>query len=209
MRKKSKSDEFGAIGIGTLIVFIALILVAAIAAAVIIGTAEELEEQAETAGQDAENLVEGKINLMYAEGTIDSVSGEIDEVDLYIDLYGSQGVDMRDIVLHVIATPADGTAVSDNLEYNEASPTTASADYFGTEEISDPLDQYDPTSGEYVLGERVKLYLTVDLGLSTTSLSEDSTLQVIIHVGTSGTVTNERMRTPSAYPTGGVVLLED
>ena len=203
MRKK---DEIGAIGIGTLIVFIALILVAAIAAAVIIGTAEDLEERSEQAGQDAEDLVSGKVIIWLAEGSLDA-SGDIDEVDLYLDLYGSSGIDMRDVVLHVVATSSSGGAVSRDLTYSSAATPTSTL-YIVTE-VSDPLSTYDPTSGEYVLGERTSLFITVDLGLSTTTLSEASTLEIFTKVTTSGTVTYDLWRTPSAYPPSGVVLLDE
>jgi len=53
--EKSKTEnETGAIGIGAMIVFIALILVAAVASAVIIQTAEKLQQTAQQTGQDTQ-----------------------------------------------------------------------------------------------------------------------------------------------------------
>lgn len=60
--QSSKSnDQFAAIGIGAMIVFIALILVAAVAAAVIIQTAEKLQQNAQTAGDDTADNMAGKL----------------------------------------------------------------------------------------------------------------------------------------------------
>lgn len=54
-------DELAAIGIGAMIVFIALILVAAVAAAVIIQTAEKLQQNAQATGEDTTDMMAGKI----------------------------------------------------------------------------------------------------------------------------------------------------
>ena len=54
-------DNVAAIGIGAMIVFIALILVAAVAAAVIIQTAEKLQQNAQTAGDDTADNMAGKL----------------------------------------------------------------------------------------------------------------------------------------------------
>ena len=58
-------DE-GSIGIGAMIVFIALILVAAVASTIIIKTAEELQQNAEQTSSDTRKEISGKINIVNA-----------------------------------------------------------------------------------------------------------------------------------------------
>ncbi|MEL0267399.1 MAG: flagellin, partial [Candidatus Poseidoniales archaeon] len=59
--KNENRDDLGAIGIGAMIVFIALILVAAVASAVIIQTAEKLQQNAQSTGEDTTDMMAGKI----------------------------------------------------------------------------------------------------------------------------------------------------
>ena len=59
---KTKSNE-AAIGIGAMIVFIALILVAAVASAVIIQTGEKLQQSAQSTGDDTQDEISGKIKV--------------------------------------------------------------------------------------------------------------------------------------------------
>ena len=58
---KRNNSESGSIGIGAMIVFIALILVAAVASTVIIKTAEELQDRAEKTGDDTRDQISGKL----------------------------------------------------------------------------------------------------------------------------------------------------
>lgn len=58
-----QTDKAAAIGIGAMIVFIALILVAAVAAAVIIQTAEALQQNAQQTGDDTADNMAGKIMI--------------------------------------------------------------------------------------------------------------------------------------------------
>ncbi len=74
INREMKKEEFGAIGIGAMIVFIALILVAAVASAVIIQTAEVLQQQAQSTGDDTQEEIAGKvqvINAFYGAGGAD------------------------------------------------------------------------------------------------------------------------------------------
>jgi len=63
LNKKMDKEEFGAIGIGAMIVFIALILVAAVASAVIIQTAEKLQQNAQATGDDTQEEIAGKVQI--------------------------------------------------------------------------------------------------------------------------------------------------
>ena len=56
-------EDSGSIGIGAMIVFIALILVAAVASTIIIKTAEELQQNAEQTSSDTRQQISGKVAL--------------------------------------------------------------------------------------------------------------------------------------------------
>ena len=63
-RNNERRDDIGSIGIGAMIVFIALILVAAVASAVIIQTGEKLQQNAQQTGSDTQEEIGGKINII-------------------------------------------------------------------------------------------------------------------------------------------------
>ena len=58
-----RRDTEGSIGIGAMIVFIALILVAAVASTIIIKTAEELQQNAENTSSDTRDQISGKVSV--------------------------------------------------------------------------------------------------------------------------------------------------
>src|SRR6056297_109275 len=98
MFEKFDADR-GQVGIGTLIVFIAMVLVAAIAAGVLVNTAGFLQATAEDAGQQSVNKVTNRVDVVNAHGPVNQ-SGEertVDQVFLTVRLAaGSGSVSLED-----------------------------------------------------------------------------------------------------------------
>jgi len=76
--------EEGSIGIGAMIVFIALILVAAVASTIIIKTAEELQQNAENTSSDTRQQISGKVSVadVYVKTTADPLGAAAGDTDI-------------------------------------------------------------------------------------------------------------------------------
>ena len=104
----------GQVGIGTLIVFIAMVLVAAIAAGVLINTAGLLQAQAQSTGEETTAQVSDRIAIGEAVGydttTSDSqnTSGEIDTVNISMRL--AAGADPINLSQASYTIDTDGSA---------------------------------------------------------------------------------------------------
>ena len=75
----------GESGIGTLIIFIAVVLVAAIAASVLLGTTGSLQQKALTTGKQSEREVSGGIQVITMSGS-DGSNGTIRNISIYTKL---------------------------------------------------------------------------------------------------------------------------
>ena len=106
-------EERGQVGIGTLIVFIAMVLVAAIAAGVLINTAGFLQTQAEATGEESTSQVSERLQVVSQSGTIsDDIGGEdgIDELEFVVSMApGADNIDLSETSVELIGPDGQET----------------------------------------------------------------------------------------------------
>jgi flagellin FlaB len=94
-----RSDD-GMIGIGTMIVFISAVIVAAIAAAVIINTAGNLQRKASETGQETTGEVSGNMFVRNVIGNVTDSEDAIKKVYWYVELApGADSIDLNTTIL--------------------------------------------------------------------------------------------------------------
>ena len=71
-----KKDRRGDIGVGTMTIFIAMVLVAAVAASVLISTANSVKEQATQTGTDAIAELSSGFDVEYVTGTVSVIPSQ-------------------------------------------------------------------------------------------------------------------------------------
>ena len=150
----SDADDRGQVGIGTLIVFIALVLVAAIAAGVLINTAGFLQSQAESTGQESTEQVSNGIQVHSITSVVGQPDSDIGFLELRVGLApGSGAVDLTDTTIQWVGESNSATlpvasggsplsAYSDggNTAINVASNAEVPNDQGGTV-LNDPEDR--------------------------------------------------------------------
>jgi len=100
--KKFKMDDLGAIGIGAMIVFIAMVLVAGIAASVLIQTSTRLESQAMTTGEHTTAEVSTGIAITDVQGHVNTASSRLDKIAILIrPRAGSFDIDLSTTVIEL------------------------------------------------------------------------------------------------------------
>ncbi|WP_115865735.1 archaellin/type IV pilin N-terminal domain-containing protein [Halorussus litoreus] len=190
-RIESTVNDRGQVGIGTLIVFIAMVLVAAIAAGVLINTAGFLQTKSEQTGQESSAQVSNRVQVVSAFSNVANERAD------YVNLTVMRGSGSDDINLSAATiewigpndaktlTNADANASTlgfGNDDYGQAG--SSSYANFTVEDIKDPDDSVpvlntqddrfkivmnttaisDSRLGE---GEEVKLKLTTQYGAVT------------------------------------------
>jgi len=146
--------------------------------------------------------------VIIAEGEI-GMGGNISVIHLYIQLYGNNGIDMRDVVIHVICISSDSHSSSTDFLLEVVDDPGDPG--FIVEEVYDPLGAWDPegTPSSFILGQRAQLKLTFNIEEDLVTLPPDSIIEITFDVTSTGFETIEILRTPSSYPSAGTIKLED
>ena len=172
-----RNQAEGSIGIGAMSVFIALILVAAVASTIIIKTAEELQQNAESTSDDTRKEISGKVNIIQiiVNG---STNDDIDSMIVTAKIAsGSTDVQVRDIEWAIVCGGSNGFGlITGNLGTENW--------YGGSLDATNPSPNADRLNGaDYAAGDELaagttfKFDINVDIDASDDSVSNnDNTL---------------------------------
>jgi flagellin-like protein len=128
MKLPTQNDsDRGQVGIGTLIIFIALVLVAAVAAGVLVTTAGDLQSRAADTGEDAQAQVSNQIDVVSATGAVNSSAGSgIDNVTLVVKKSpGSDPIDLSQATIEYTSSGSSETLSQGSSTDNTTFSTVA------------------------------------------------------------------------------------
>ncbi|MDB2239968.1 archaellin/type IV pilin N-terminal domain-containing protein [Halorubrum ezzemoulense] len=113
-------EERGQVGIGTLIVFIAMVLVAAIAAGVLINTAGFLQTQAEATGEESTSQVSDRLQVVSQSGYLASTTdGDVDHLQFVVaQSPGASNIDLNEVSAELIGGDGQQTLELSDAEVN-------------------------------------------------------------------------------------------
>ncbi len=183
------------VGVGTLIVFIAMVLVAAVAAAVLINTSGTLQQRAQQTGKDATTEVSSNLKIAGIYGHRNNTASTVDLYNLTINVElsaGAQPLDFQQLIIRY----SDGTTTR-NYAYQSAAITSTSGAKFNANWIRGTGTNAVMNSGDLV---ELKFNLVNDqLGER-----EDVTVLLIPEVGTP---VQADFRTPATFSTYKTITL--
>ena len=203
-------NDKGQVGIGTLIVFIAMVLVAAIAAGVLINTAGLLQSQAEATGEESAQQVSDRVQVSTVTGTVEDVASEDRVNRLNLTVLRSPGagdINLGNAIIEVFANGESATLTHDDTDddafadTSTDSFTTITSEEFGINKIQGEDDRTLADSSD-----RAQLVFDLDGIDDDAALAEGDSVSITITTAQGGTAFVEK-RAPSSFEDGDTVRL--
>ena len=163
-------------GIGTLIVFIAMVLVAAIAAGVLINTAGFLQTQAEATGEESTAQVSERLQVVSQSGTIgvdigaDEEDG-IDELEFVVSMApGADSIDLSETSVELIGPDGQETFTLEESQIDIFQGEDEVVLTSNSDRATVTLDLTDTDLGyELVESDRLSVTFSTPAGATTTT----------------------------------------
>ena len=184
------------VGVGTLIVFIAMVLVAAVAAAVLINTTGSLQQRAQATGKEATQEVSSNLKVLNVYGTRPGTDKDINEFKINAELAaGALPLDLSKLIVRW----SNGSAAN-NYVFNAAQSNSTTPMRFEITCIRGSCTDTDPVMKS---GDLVEIYFSMP---ASSYLAPRTTVEVSL-TPEIGSPVNADFKTPSTYGTATVITL--
>ena len=198
------SNDKAAIGIGTLIIFIAMIMVAGIAASVIIQTMNSLEEQALSTGRETMREVSSGVRVDQVTGYYNG--SKISQIAIFLrTVAGSEDVDLtyafvklsdtsKQVMLNY-TTAGFSTTISNGL-FGTLNSSLLSSTTYGVMKVRDIDNSCTSTNPTINSDDLIVLIVNTSKCFSGIDTRTDIVGEIVPEYGMSGVI---NCRTPSAF----------
>ncbi|MBN2487772.1 MAG: flagellin [Methanosarcinaceae archaeon] len=192
-----KTDTHGQVGIGTLIIFIAMVLVAAVAASVLIQTSGVLQQKAQTTGKETIQEVASNLAITQIIGSRSTAtSNDFQYINVTLKVMaGAEAIDLGQVKI----TMQNKTERIENIGYTtNADPANLSSTQFYVVEMRDEDGSLDAsTTTTTVINSGDLAYLVFKPG---TSMDFEPREPLRIEVKPEfGTIIVNELNTPASY----------
>ena len=195
--QKFRNDR-AEVGVGTLIVFIAMVLVAAVAAAVLINTTGSLQQRAQATGKEATQEVSSNLKVLNVYGTRPGTDVNLNTFKVNLELAaGALPVDLSKLIVRW----SDGSA-SENYVFAAAQDNTTTPKKFEITCIRGDCTDSDPVMEA---GDLVEVLFSLD-NSPATYLATRTSVEISL-IPEIGSPVNADFKTPSTYGSDLVITL--
>ncbi len=190
IKRNTEEDENAMMGVGTLMIFIAIVLVSAVSAGVFIRTATMLKQQAEQSAEEAMAEVSTYIKVRSILGIRDNNGTDLRKIHFNIGVGpGTPPQNLENLLIHV----DDGNNQT-ALEYNA---TETSEHNYTAEALMDPEGEFDAEDNP-LIASGTTLQVTVNTTKVGFNLGPQSEMNIQF-TPKHGASTIETLVTPSVY----------